>query len=250
MEISSTDIKIALAKRHSTEFFMTECKTGPTGTGLLIFDGLAIYKSWVNPKIVGYEIKVSRNDFLSDSKYVQYMPYCHEFYFVTPSGLIQRQEVEPKIGLMWYNPDKKSLVTKRKAIYRDIEIDANMLLYVIMSRLENYEIPFHSSAKDYWQAWLDNKIVNKELGWNVKSKLLEEITEKEKQIHRVRTSEDKLQTLDEILTVMYKHTLSVWGDVAKELDAALSRTYGKEIFELKKNLETVLKSINESLKEE
>ncbi len=138
--VTSSEIKAALARRHEArhDFFLAECKTGPTqfGSGLLIFDGLAIAKSWMHPLITGYEIKVSRGDFKRDAKYRGYMPYCHQFYFVCPSGLIDRAEVEPDIGLIWFNPSTSNLVTKRKAEHRKIEISTDLLMYVIMNRLE------------------------------------------------------------------------------------------------------------------
>ena len=91
-KVTAFEIKKALGKRHGDrEFFITECKNGPTGVArgqLLLFDAIAIYKSWSRPQIRGYEIKVSRRDFLRDAKYTQYLPYCHEFYFVTPTGLV------------------------------------------------------------------------------------------------------------------------------------------------------------------
>jgi hypothetical protein len=59
-------IKQELAKRHEEDFFITECKTGPTqmGFGLLKFDCLAIKKSRTSPIITGYKVKVDRNDFM------------------------------------------------------------------------------------------------------------------------------------------------------------------------------------------
>lgn len=52
-EVTARDIKLALAKKHQTEFFLTEVKNGPTGVArgqLLIFDAIAIYKSWSRPQ--------------------------------------------------------------------------------------------------------------------------------------------------------------------------------------------------------
>jgi len=69
-KVTSTDIKLALANMHSgfKEYFITECKNGstyfPPAQGLLKFDGLAISKSYTQPCITVYEVKVSRNDFL------------------------------------------------------------------------------------------------------------------------------------------------------------------------------------------
>lgn len=246
-EVTSTDIKKALAKRHGDrEFFIAECKNGPTafGTGLLQFDGIAIYKSWAHPRIVGYEVKVSRSDFLRDNKYSMYLPYCHEFYFVTPTGMVQRQEVEENIGLIWYNPATKALTTKKKAVNRDIEISADMLLYIIMNRLESDRLPFHNSKADYWQEWLEGKTSNRELGYNVKSKLL-------KQINELQVSKDSIQNLletkdkyKELMNIMQKHGVSTYFDAGKHLEEALSREYPLGIDIIRDQLEIAIKEID------
>lgn len=225
-DVTSKDIKLALTKKHENrEFFLIECKNGPSITGMLQFDGIAIYKSWAHPRIVGYEIKISRSDFLKDSKYARYLPYCHEFYFVTPAGMVQRQEIEDSIGLMWYNPKNKALTTKKKAVHRKIEVSANMLLYVIMTRLESDRTPFHSDKAEYWRDWLDNKIETKALGGLVKSKLLEENLRLERENHRNRFLRNDIERHDQLLEVMKKHGISMWGGIPEALDKALSRSY-------------------------
>ena len=245
MQVTSSDIKKALAKKHGDrEFFITDCKNGPTGTGLLQFDGLAIYKSWAHPNIVGYEIKVSRSDFLRDAKYSRYLPYCHEFYFVTPTGMVQRQEVEESIGLIWYNPTTGSLTTKKKAIHRNIEINAEMLLYIIMNRLDSDRLPFHSTQAEYWKDWLNNKISNRELGWQVKSKLLNQIRELEQENRRLKDAKEELDEYNKILKVMKKHGLNTWYNVAETLDTALSRPYPAELDTVLNQLQTAIKEID------
>ena len=72
----------------------------PDPRGLLKFDGLAITKSYTKPNIIGYEIKVSRNDFLQDNKWHLYLQYCNEFYFVVPKGLVKKEELPDHVGLM------------------------------------------------------------------------------------------------------------------------------------------------------
>lgn len=237
-EVTASDIKIALAKKHRAEFFITEVKNGPTGTGMLIFDAVAIYKSWANPKIVGYEVKTSRSDFLKDNKYSLYLPYFHEFYFVVPTGLVQRQELEENIGLIWYNPKSGSLTTKKKAVYRDIEIDAAMLLYIIMNRLENDRIPFYSKKAEYFKDWLANKINNRELAWHVKSKLLEEI-------QKLKFEDNDRAEYKKFLEVMQKHGLNTWHNPAENLDEALSRPYPRKLDDAFEQLEAALRTINE-----
>lgn len=88
-------IKQVLAKKHSKDFFLCEVKTGPSWytSGLGIIDAWAMKKSWANEKVTGYEIKVSRSDFVKDEKWTNYLPFCNEFYFICPKDLIKRDEV-------------------------------------------------------------------------------------------------------------------------------------------------------------
>lgn len=63
------DIKHALARRHKEDMFFTEVKDGPTGYQYSRIDALAIKISWSKYQLTGYEVKVSRSDFLRDSKW-------------------------------------------------------------------------------------------------------------------------------------------------------------------------------------
>ena len=118
--VTSTDIKLALKEMHlaRSSYFITECKNGstyfPPAQGLLKFDGLAITKSYTKPCIIGYEIKVSRGDFLQDGKWHLYLQYCNEFYFVVPHGLVKKDELPDNVGLIYYNPDTQALRTVKR----------------------------------------------------------------------------------------------------------------------------------------
>ncbi len=55
----------------------------------------------------GFEVKVSRSDFLRDvksDKYRAYLPSCQHFYFVTPKDLVKPEEIPDGIGLIWVYP--------------------------------------------------------------------------------------------------------------------------------------------------
>lgn len=244
MEVTSNDIKKALAKKHGDrEFFMTECKSGSTGRGMLQFDAVAIYKSWVNPQIRGYEIKVSRSDFKQDSKYALYRPYFHEFYFVVPSGMVERHEIEEGIGLMWYNPKNGALTTKRKAIWKDIEISADMLLYIIMNRLESDRIPFYGSKAEYWKAWVENKISNRELGYQVKNKLAQEIQDMERKVRNTDELRADRKLLSELYNVMNRHGVRPCN--ANSLDKTLCRGYPTKLDNLSRDLNFIASQVTE-----
>ncbi|NQX57538.1 MmcB family DNA repair protein [Paenibacillus qinlingensis] len=133
MKVRADMIKQVLAKRHWQDFFLTEVKNGATHTNkeLLKMDAMAIMKSWANPCVTGYEVKVDHSDFTRANKWPGYMSYCNQFSFVCPTGLIQLDELPVEVGLIYY-PEKQSLTTKRKALYRNIEIPSAVLYYIIM----------------------------------------------------------------------------------------------------------------------
>ena len=87
--ITANKIQSLLAVKHSKDIFVPECKDGPTHTAdHLRMDAWVMKRSWVRPLSIGYEIKISRQDFLNDQKWHSYLNYCNEFYFVCPAGLI------------------------------------------------------------------------------------------------------------------------------------------------------------------
>lgn len=238
-KIRAHEIKKGLASKHSDEFFMTEVKNGPTWSArkgeLLQLDGLAIKKSWTKPCITGYEVKVLRNDFLNDEKWPAYMEYCHRFYFACPKGLIQPEELPDDVGLVWYDSSYNSagnLYTRRKALFRNIEISQEMLYYIIICRLKNDRHPFFSSQREKFQMWVEDKIKRERLGWLVSSKMIEEINELEKRTRRAESEADKYKRDSEILTKLRnimsesgidtRNIGSKWYSWEKDLKQALS----------------------------
>ena len=174
----------ALAKRHAKDrrnpdVFLTEVKTGATwgNPDLLKFDGLAVRRSWAHPLITGYEVKVDHGDFLRDDKWHGYLQYCHEFYFVCPSGLIAPEELSTDVGLIFYNPETGTLTTKRKAVYRRIEIPAAMFYYITLSRGDEERHPFFTDRRAFLEAWVQDKQETRLLGRTVESKMASELSE-------------------------------------------------------------------------
>ncbi len=249
-KVTSTDIKIALAEKHYKDFFLTEVKSGPTQLAvpgsLKILDGLAIRKSWAAPCFTGYEIKVSRSDFLRDAKFYTYEELCNCLYIVCPKGMIDRTEVPESVGLMYYNLDKKTLTTKKKAIYRKIEYSPEMLLYIIYSRLDSDRYPFFSDKKSYFDSYLAGKIDNRVLGCAVKSKLIQDNIRLERELADLgsfkRAYYDEYK---EIHRVLEKHSIYGWrgNEIADELDKTLSRRCPEGIGDIRAALETVVRRI-------
>jgi hypothetical protein len=65
--------------------------------------------------VIGFEIKCSRGDFLSElsqpDKYIHCVNHCDEFYFVAPKGLIHTNELPPGTGLIEvYQEERPELI--------------------------------------------------------------------------------------------------------------------------------------------
>jgi hypothetical protein len=129
-------ISLLLAKKHSKDLWVPECNTGSAFIGCQRLDGWALKRTWSPVTAIGYEIKVSRSDFLRDDKWTGYLGTCHQFYFVCPYGLIQQEELPDDVGLMWVTKKGGRLYTKRKAVRHNPDSDAfsRIMTYVLMSR--------------------------------------------------------------------------------------------------------------------
>lgn len=134
--MTAKDILGALKQRHCEDVFIPECKTGPTwfNKNLRRLDAWVMKRSWTHFGTIGYEIKVSRGDFYSDKKWREYLPYCHQFYFVCPWGMILPEEVKVDAGLCWVCKNGQRIHIKKRVAKRDIEIPIEILLYILMSR--------------------------------------------------------------------------------------------------------------------
>lgn len=208
--MKASEIKELLARRHHSDIFVAECKDGPTqdtGTHRRL-DGLAIKKSWRNPAIIGYEIKVNRGDFLNDDKVLSYLPLCNELYYVCPSDLIKPSEVPESMGLLWVAKTGTKIYTKKKAPYRDIEEPTGMFRYIMYSRVRIVgEMGMPDEDKQaYWSGWLKNKALDRQFGWNVGKAIRERV---EIEIDAVRAENKRLTGL-----------IETYSDIRKSLSLA------------------------------
>lgn len=227
MKIRADQIAYALQNKHTEDAFFTQVKNGPTYTSnnLLIMDAVAVKKSWTKPCITAYEIKVSRNDFMRDEKWIYYRDYCHRMYFACPTGLIVPEELPDDTGLIWYNPEKESLYTRKKALFRDIELPAEMLYYLVICRLDSERHPYFSDKREMMEAWLDEKVSTRALGRRVSTNLIERLRDAEKKAKDAE--EDMLLNQKEkeryqaIIKVLEDFGIRTWGDQAEAVKKAL-----------------------------
>ena len=172
-----------LAVRHRKDVFVRECKTGPSMTGAkhVRFDAWAMQRSWSKPNVYGYEVKVSRSDFLQDDKWPSYLPFCNYFSFVAAPGVIQPEEIPEGCGLIVASSTGTRLFTKRKAPRRDVGTIESVLRYVLMSRAvvgtPSLELK-HDSNEEYWRDWLAEKRERRELGHRVSREIRELVNDR------------------------------------------------------------------------
>lgn len=229
MGLTAADITKALAVKHTKDVFVPECKDGPTWfNSHLRLDAWAMKRSWSKPCVWGYEIKISRRDFVQDDKWPGYLPYCNQFYFVAPQNIIQPDELPAEVGLLVASKNGSRLYLKKKAPHRDVDIDPTIFRYVLMCRArisQQYEVDA-IRTRDYWIRWLAQKEENRELGYRVSQALGRRY---ERDVEEVRIEQEKLRKkigrLETIERWAEKNKINLFGwSITSELDDLRERS--------------------------
>ena len=176
--ITAKDIVRVLADKHADDVFVPECNLGSSWNRCRRIDAWAMKKSWANPCATGYEIKVSRGDFMQDDKWHEYLEHCNEFYWVCPWKMIQPNEVGGGAGLMWVTNTGTRAIRKVKAPHRQIEFPAEVAQYVLMSRaqiVQDMHQANRTTERERWERWLENRIVDQQFGQRVGRAIREQI---------------------------------------------------------------------------
>lgn len=190
-----------LAAKHSEDVFVKECKTGPTqAASYSRFDAWVMAKSWANPLCTGYEVKVSRSDFVQDEKWYGYLPYCNQFYFVCPSKLIDPSEIGEQAGLIYICGSRA--ITKKKAPYRDVQIPESIFRYILMCRARiggDWTDAPRQDRLEQWKRWLAERKEKRELGWQVSRSIRDHVSSVETESHRLKRENDSFLAIRESL---------------------------------------------------
>ncbi len=199
MPIKSNDILKLLTAKHSKAICVSECKIGPTwgATRSSRMDLWVMEKSWANPRVIAYEIKVSRQDFLNDNKWQAYLDYCNELYFVCPPGIINKEELPDGVGLLHTSVNCKKLYTKQKSPYRDVEIPESIFRYILYTRTAITGEYVNRTKKEYWENWLKEKEINSDFGRRVSKKISQRVFD---EILNVKSDNDDIKRENERLS--------------------------------------------------
>lgn len=177
--MNSDAILKLLRAKHSEDVFVPECKDGPT-QGVRTFaqmDAWVMPRSWSHPHLTGYEIKVSRSDFIGDEKWRKYLPCCNYLYFVAPPGVILAGELAPELGYYEVSKTGGRLFLRKKAQYRQIEEPASLFRYVLMSRASIGTEGRNNGRLTFWKNWMDEKQVDHLFGHNVSRAIAKRVSE-------------------------------------------------------------------------
>jgi len=185
MDYTEHQLSELLRAKHSEDVFVPRCKNGPTTTGgsrLRILDAWAMNRSWSRMTWYGYEIKVSRSDFLRDEKWTDYLALCNVLYFVAPPNVIDPRELPANVGLLVCSTNAKRLYTKKKAVRREIDPPVDLFLYLLMCRtvISDGDLdPEYGRAHRiaYWQRVLEQKKKARDIDYSLKGKISERIAE-------------------------------------------------------------------------
>ena len=179
--ITAPGVVELLRAKHSGDVFIAECKNGPTHYvepgGMVRMDAWAMPRSWAHPAVTAYEVKISRSDFLNDTKWPKYLDLCNLLYFVAPRGVVNKEEVPESCGLLEVSKNAKRLITRKKAPHRDVEIPEDLWRYILMCRsnIVDERDPEQSNAEQ-WRVWLAQKRKDQETGW-LAGRRIEELVE-------------------------------------------------------------------------
>jgi hypothetical protein len=214
-----------LAARHADAVFVPECKLGSSWgsmTGGMRLDAWVLLKTWSPFTAIGYEIKVARSDFVRDEKWVAYRDVCHEFYFVTPRGLIEPSELPSTVGLMW-SAGSSRLQVKRKAVRQEPESVTLIALmtYVLMSRVRVVGNMHEANVKDrvsWWRDWLLEREGSRYVGHMCSRRLAEQLQEAERGRRR---AEDDAQRYAHIEARLVELELDPHGSGTWEVERRL-----------------------------
>lgn len=173
-----------LQKKHADDVFIPECKNGMTwGEGTTYrLDAWVMRRSWANMAFIGYEVKVSRSDFLQDDKWRNYLEYCNQFSFVAPKGVIKPEELPAGVGLYYIASTGTRLFTKIKPAFREIEPPVELMQYALM-RARDYMREDVPEKRDqnwnarFWREWIESEGEIKNLGLRVSNRIRTQIRE-------------------------------------------------------------------------
>ncbi len=168
-KITADAVKSLITRRHDTTggewAVFLELRNGTGWVGQTRSIDVFAMNTWPSGKFrrVGYEVKISRSDFLREmkdpDKRAWAMEVCNEFWFAAPSGVIQPGELPDGCGLLIVTQKGGGLRTIKVAPQRDVR-DLDMREMAAIAR-QSCHSEFLSGVR--WR-FAGREITDEELG--------------------------------------------------------------------------------------
>ncbi|GMW02625.1 MAG: hypothetical protein AMXMBFR84_37610 [Candidatus Hydrogenedentota bacterium] len=247
--MNAHEIVKLLALKHNKDVFVPECKDGPTHyANHLRMDAWAMKRSWANPKLTGYEIKVSRADFLKDDKWPGYLCNCNEFYFVAPPKIIDPLELPKEAGLLVVTSTGNGFTTKKRAPFRQIESPNMIYEYVLMCRAKISRV-YESDEQtiDYWRNWLAEKKESRQIGYKVSKRIREYVHEVEAENERLKRDAERVEETRQMLVqlgIRPDDYRNIKERRAKELAAGIPEDFVEDVSTAIRKLQSIISTVD------
>lgn len=203
-----TNIRKLLAKRHVDDVFYEEVTIEH---GARRMDAWAMKKSWASPMVVAYEIKSSRQDFMSDHKMQDYLPYCNEAYVVCSQSACTKDEIPEGFGLIYLSKNGEMLRTIKKAPYRECVLPEKFMRGLLFSKADDYANGLGWAGKEIarrvgltvdFDGYIEDRKKLKDLGYSIAKKL----KSREREISRIEEMREDIikqyKTFDEVFNLV------------------------------------------------
>lgn len=244
--MTAKEIMRLLREKHKEDLFVPECKNGPTQTrSHFRMDAWVMRKSWSDPCVTAYEVKVTRADFLGDNKWKKYLDCCNVFAFVCPKGIIKPEELPQDVGLFYVASTGNRIMVQRKPVFRDVEIPESVWRYILMCRTAIVsEESKTSTQQQEWADWLATKAEKGELGWRVSRKIRDIVDNAKREAERAKLDVERYDTLIKTLEAngLNPRSLQRWT-----LERDLTALKGVDTKELVMRIEYLKKECDKSI---
>jgi hypothetical protein len=192
---SAASIHRLLSARHAKDVYVPECKLGNAGSRVM--DAWVLLPTWSPMTAIGYEVKVSRSDWLRDQKFEAYRACCHLMFVVAPKGVVQHQELPGGVGLL--EPigqgDGARLVTRVKPTRHQADAEAlvKVMAHVLMWRKDRANHADPRARAAVWREWVDGKREGRTIASQLRGRIQKELREAERRVFEAEGKAKQLQ---------------------------------------------------------
>lgn len=210
---TASKIRELLAKRHIDDVFYEEVTIEH---GARRMDAWAMKKSWANPMVIAYEIKSGRQDFMSDHKMQDYLPYCNEAYVVCPQSACTKDEIPEGFGLIYLSNNGEMLRTIKKAPYRECVLPEKFMRGLLFSKADDYANGLGWAGKEIarrvgltvdFDGYIEDRKKLKDLGYSIAKKL----KSREREISRIEEMREDIIKQNKLFDEVFKLIRQKYG---------------------------------------